>query len=259
MKIAKIFFTVALVIVSILAFHYVLAAAGIMTAALFTPSPIMNELRKKAGSDVFSKNHYGAFIRKRVKGTNPKSTKQLNVRAGLTSLAKAWKGLTDAQRLGWTSYGTSAPQKNRLGQSIIHTGLVWFQRLNRILQTVGSAVIDDAPSSSAIPPPLMSTPAVTAVSGVSVGVTTGLALTAPALCMIYMSKPMSQGRVYNSNYRFLYAMTPADAMVKDLTALYTACFGRVPVSGEKIFAKFEAVDSTTGLRNQAQAVTLVVA
>jgi hypothetical protein len=258
MKILKFFAAVILIVTTAMLLPYVLAAVGISIAALFTPSPIMNELRKKAGSDVFSKNHYGAFIRKRVKGTNPKSTKQINVRSNLTSLAKGWKALGSADMAAWIAYAKNFTLKNRLGQSIQLTGETWYLKLSRILQSSGVAPVAAPPSTSAVPPGLADTPGMTIVSGTSVAVTLGTALPAGAWARIFMSAPFSAGRVYNSNYRYVGTMKPADTTSKDVTTAYVAAFGRCPLTGEKIFMKLIATDAANGLSNQAQAVAKVV-
>ena len=226
--------------------------------ALFTPSPIMNELRKKASSDVFSKNHYGGFIRKRVKGTNPKSVKQLNVRAAMSELSKAWKGLSQAVRDGFTAFGSGLIQKNRLGQNISYTGEVWWIKLNQILVAIGGTTLSAAPSSSATPPALMVVPTVTATSGSALGITYTTFAGSNTVGLILASKPLSQGKTYNSNYRIVGTTVAADAGVKDLTAGYTAAFGRLPVTGEKVFVKILMSDKTTGLRNSAQAITKII-
>ena len=225
---------------------------------LFTPSPIMNEMRKKAGSDVFSKNHYGGFVRKRVKGTNPHTPKQINVRAFLTSLSKAWKALTQNQRDGWNQYGTSILLKNRLGQSIHLTGEAWYLKLNRILQTIGSTVIGDAPAGSAVPPDLADTPVLTCTSGSAIGLTLGNAVSSENKLMVKMSPPLSPGKNYNSNYRFLGIVVAADTTTKDFTAAYLAAFGKLPETGDKVFMLVRSTDKTTGLQNQSQSVSKTI-
>jgi hypothetical protein len=259
MKIAKIFFSVAILIISILLFQHLLLAVGIGVAALFTPSPIMNELRKKAGSDVFSKNHYGPFIRKRVHGTNPRSAKQLDVRADMSSLSKGFKGLGATVIAAWNTYGKTPILKNRLGQSIQYTGEVWYIKLNRILLTLGATAITSPPSTSAVPPALMNDLAITATSGSALGITYTTFAGASVAGAIFMSAPLSAGKGYNSNYRFIDQTVAADAGVKDLTAAYQAVFGALPVTGQKVFCKVMMTDTTTGLRNSPQAANIIVA
>lgn len=258
MKLTKIFAGILLLVVTAIAAPYVLAGLGVSLAMIFTPSPIMNEMRKKAGSDVFSKNHYGGFVRKRVKGSNPHTPKQINVRAFLTALAKGWKGLTQVNRDGWNSYASGLTLKNRLGQSITLTGEATYIKLNRILQTIVAALLTDPPSTSAVPPSLVDTPHLVIVSATSVTVTTANNVDTNNKAMLYLSKPMSQGKKYNSSYRFVGTYTLADTTTKDITTAYQTVFGTLPVTGERVFLKIKSTDGTTGLQNQAQSVSVIV-
>jgi uncharacterized membrane protein len=258
MKIAGFCFSIILLVTGIVLLPHLLFSAAFGVAALFTPSPIMNELRKKAGSDVFSKNHYGAFIRKRVKGTNPRSVGQLNVRANLSSLAKGFKSLGAGPILAWNTYGQNFTFKNRLGQNIKHTGEVWYIKLNRILLTMSGTPITSPPSTSAVPPALMVSLAVTATSGTAIGITYTTFAGSNTKGVIMASRPLSAGKAYNSDFRYLAMTVAADSGVKDLTSAYTTVFGGLPVTGQKVFVKVFMTDFVTGLRNSAQEASKVV-
>jgi hypothetical protein len=225
---------------------------------IYTASPIMNEMRKKAGTDVFCKNHYGQFIRKRVKGTNPKTAKQLNVRAVLSYLSKHWKALTAGQITAWNNYGHSKGLKNRLGADITLTGEAWYIKLNRILSTMGSSFISDPPDTAAIPPDLVTTLGATIVSATSITMTAGSAPAASTSFNVFASKGLSKGKSYNSNYRFITKWLTADGVSFDITTPYNAVFGAVPATGAKVFFKVIATDTTNGLQNQAQALVKTV-
>ena len=57
-------------------------------------SAIVSEMRGKLNGSVFSKNRGGAYIRTKVTPVNPQSLAQGLVRATLTNLSQAWRGLT---------------------------------------------------------------------------------------------------------------------------------------------------------------------
>jgi hypothetical protein len=258
MRFSKLFLGYILLAVSILAIQYLLIGAGIMLAAIFTVSPIMGEMRGKAGSDVFSKNHFGGFIRKRVKGTNPRTVKQINVRAFMTDISKAWKTLDDTDRIAWNNYASGRQLKNRLGSNITLTGESTYIKLNRNLQTVGATLIDTPPSANATPPELLAALGVAIVSATSITVSCTTAPSAHNFVEIYASKPLSQGRYYNSAYRFLGLWKTADTNSFAITTLYTNVFGALPVADEKVFFKFISTSDQNGLQNQAQVISEVV-
>jgi hypothetical protein len=220
---------------------------------LFTPGVLVNELRKKAGSSVFSKNHYGQFVRKRVKGTNPKTSKQTAVRASMSDFSKHWKLLTEDQRIAWNSYASGQIFKNRLGLNITLTGENMYIKLNRILATFEATAISDPPGPSDVIPDLVDAPVVTIVSGTSIKIKAGVAQTGTAYTSVFASKGLSVGKYYNSNYRFIgnYQLLTSDT---DITTEYTDVFGAVPATGSKIFIKLIAVNNVKGLEQQKQVI-----
>jgi len=256
MKILKFSAAAILIIATAMLLPYVFAAIGITIAALFTPSPIMNELRKKAGSDVFSKNHSGPFIRKRVKGTNPKSAKQIAVRAAFGADSKAWKSLGSSNILAWIAYAKNFIFKNRLGQSITLTGETWYIKLSRILQTMGIAPVSTPPSISYAIPVLPPGLAIAGVASTSYTLTMTGALPSTTNLRVYASAPISSGRTYNSNYRYIGMIVTADGASVAITGKYTAVFGAVGGTGTKTYFKCIASDNTNGLSNVAQIFTV---
>src|SRR5271157_3621030 len=111
-----------------------------------TFSPIIGEIRKKIGTDVFTKNHYGDMIRKRVKPINPRTISQMTVRGSLTNLAKLWKTIGSSDILAWNAYAKVYTISDRLGTKMTLTGENWYIKLNRILDTMGQTLTTSPPS-----------------------------------------------------------------------------------------------------------------
>ena len=241
-----------LLIVTLLCPSFVIAGIGVHIAALITVSPALNELRKKAGSVVFSKNHYGQFIRKRVKGTNPRTNSQLNVRADMTTLAKGFKNLGSSAIVAWNTYGKNYYKSNRLGLKIQLTGEAWYIKLGRICQTIGVTVPGSPPSLTQAVPELLETLSAAIVASTSITLSCDTAPSANNYVRIFASPANSLGRNYNSNYRFIGLWKTADTATKDVTTLWTAVFGSVPPAGSRIFFKAISTDNVTGVENQAQ-------
>jgi hypothetical protein len=220
--------------------------------ALFTASPIISELRKKAGTNVFSKNHYGPFIRKRVKGINPRSIPQQTIRASLTSFAKGWKSLTAPQLLAWNAYAKVYYISNRLGQKITLTGENWYIKLAIINTEIGVAVVATPPGLTVTAPVLLLALTATIVAATSITLACTTAPVATNFARIYASAPLSLGKSYNSQLRFLGLWKLADTNTKVITTLYTAVYGAVPPANSKIFFAVQSTDSTTGISNFRQ-------
>jgi hypothetical protein len=238
--------SVLVLAVSIFALSPILFGVGFIGAALFTPSPIMGEIRKKAGSDVFSKNHYGNFIRKVVKPINPKSTYQTLQRGILKTCAKAWAGLTIGQRLSFSQLGKQRTFKNVLGGIIHLTGNATYNALNSMLLTIDEAAIDTAP---AITLDNVASPTALSAAAVHAGAVTltyAPAVDAAQSMAVYSSGEVSPGKNFNSKYNFLGVVVTANASPFALTSLYNAKFGAVSAAGNKIFFKVKLVDWATG-------------
>lgn len=211
--------------------------------------PIASDIRGSSGGTVFSRNKGGAYMRARVVGINPQSSKQTTVRANFGANAKAWSSiLTASQRAAWTFFAAANPIVNNLGASIQLSGLAMFQRLNRVLAQIGVAMILS-------PPVDLSVPAMAAITGATathvtpiIEITTAAqTVVAGAKYYIYATGALNGGRTPAQNqYRFMGAFAGVAAAV--VTAFYTAwsaAFG-VMASGQTIGVKVATVNTNSG-------------
>jgi hypothetical protein len=114
-------------------------------------SAIVGDARKKIGGNVFTKGRSGAFVRRKVSPTQPRTSAQRNARASFTDLSKAWSGasMDDTKRAGWNALASNYPVKDKFGASHTLTGLQMFQKLNRVIATIGGSLIYTPPASLA--------------------------------------------------------------------------------------------------------------
>lgn len=81
------------------------------------------------GSDVFSHNRGGQYIRNRTFPVQPNTAPQLGIRGTLGFLSNAWSTvLTQAQREGWDVYSLHVLLPNRLGRLVNVGGKNMFVR-----------------------------------------------------------------------------------------------------------------------------------
>jgi len=112
----------------------------------------ITDIRGKMGGNVYSKNRFGAYMRKNTVPVNPRTALQNAVRAAFSQLSVRWsQTLTALQRTGWNSYGANVAVKNRLGEDVFLTGVNHYQRSNVILAQIGEAYIDAAPAIFELP------------------------------------------------------------------------------------------------------------
>lgn len=104
------------------------------------------DIRGHVGGSVFSRNSSGAYLREKVSPINPRTDKQLAVRAALSDLSKAWAALGESQREAWAALARAFPRTDVFGNPVPLTGLAQYQSSNLVLSQIEATLIDDAPS-----------------------------------------------------------------------------------------------------------------
>ena len=77
--------------------------------------------------------------------TNPRSSRQLAIRAIMTTASRAWNGLSDANRTTWEVYANLQNRKNVFGQDIRASGFNEYCALFSIATDAGETPGDEAP------------------------------------------------------------------------------------------------------------------
>lgn len=179
-----------------------------------------------------SRNRYGQYVRTRATPVQPRTTFQLNQRARFSTNAAGWRGITDAQRAGWTDLGLMISRNDSLGQSYTLNGFGAYCSVNNNKLDAGDAVVSDAPA-IVTPPDLISVTLTASSVALSVAYT-ATPLGAGVRAFIYVSPQASAGRKFNGDYRLLAVTAAAAASPSNILAAYTARFG-VPVTGNRLF------------------------
>lgn len=113
-------------------------------AKLLNPLSSENARGKFGNVIVFTGWRTIKVARSRVTPTNPRSTRQLAVRAIMSSLSTAWASLTSGQVEAWNDYAATVTLTNLFGDYRM-SGFNAYQRLNFF-------VVDDGNSANASPP-----------------------------------------------------------------------------------------------------------
>jgi hypothetical protein len=93
----------------------------------------------------FSRNKGGAYMRARVRGTNPNSVSQTRARTALSDFASLFATLTSAQRQTWEQYAEEAVHVNALGDPITQSAISLYIASNTLLLLTGQAAVNVAP------------------------------------------------------------------------------------------------------------------
>lgn len=104
------------------------------------------DMRGSIAGTTFSKNRSGQYARARTKPVNPKTTRQVNIRAVIAYLTDRWsQTLTALQRAAWNLYASNVAMKNRLGETIYLSGFNHYIRSNTVAKLFALTVVDAGP------------------------------------------------------------------------------------------------------------------
>lgn len=102
--------------------------------------------RGKVGGIIFNVWRGLATVKIHKSPAQPRTARQLAVRSYITTLSRAWAGLTDAQRSAWTDWADLHPVSDWTGTNIRMTGENAYIKLNSILLDLGNAAVVTPPS-----------------------------------------------------------------------------------------------------------------
>lgn len=181
-----------------------------------------------------SRNRFGQYLRKRATPVQPRTARQIAVRERLSTLSAAWSTLSDAQRAQWDVYAASHPRTDSLGSTVTLTGHQMFVGFNSALLNAGLTTIVVPPAG---PDPDAPNLTFTASQGSAMDLS-GFSLSEGQVAVIASSPPVSAGRNFNGDYRFLVAVPGAatPVTVVTLAGAMEAKFGALPV-GKKVFVE----------------------
>lgn len=210
-------------------------------------SPLLSDLRKKAGGVVFQKGRQGIITRRKVAPTQPRSGAQKSVRSGFSTNSKAWPGSgMDATRAAWESSAAGVTLHDRFGSAFKPTGLQFFQRINRNLQTIAIAPITTPPADQTVASP--GTVTLTATTGTPNVLSVAWTGTAGAndVPVVYAAAPQSAGRsTAGKKFTYLTKTTAAAASPFSLVTAYEAKYGALALR-QKIFVQVAFVGNANG-------------
>jgi hypothetical protein len=205
------------------------------------------------GSMTSSRNSSGQYKRQRAIPTQPRTARQVAVRATLTSLSAQWRGLTSIQLAAWNAFGQSFTVVNSLGTAIHLTGLQCYVKVNATNTACLLSVVSTPP---ALPSFLANTvTGVTAVSATPLIALQGAAPAAGTENMIFASPQLSAGVTFNGKYVFLGLTGTFASGAFSIQSIYAARYGSL-ILGKKIFIKM--VQAQAGMQDNGTIFSCIV-
>lgn len=218
----------------------------------------VSDMRNKLNGSVFSRNRGGAYVRTKVTPLNPQTAAQVGARSLLTSLAQAFRSLTQEQITAWNAATSQWAGTDVFGDVVNPTGLALYVRLNANIANAGGTAITTPPS------PVGATALESlSLSAAVTGDTFDVAFTpasVPAGHTMYVeaTQMLSPGiNNANSRFRFIDTAAAAAASPQDFFAAQTAKFGAL-VEGQKVFVRAKFINKTTGEMSLALKASAIV-
>lgn len=205
----------------------------------------VTEGRGKIGGTVASRNRSGAYMRNKVTPLNPSTIAQSEARSRLADFSTNWRNLTEVQRTQWNSAAMNFPRTNVFGDVVVPTGKNLYTRLNINLELIGESAITTPPTPAGVD---IIRPTDLVASGVLFDFTLIAPTPVGAVILVFATPPVSPGVSFvKSEYRLIGTATSVGPSPETVSMLseYESKFG-TPVFGQKIFAKFIAVNPDTG-------------
>lgn len=106
----------------------------------------VQDLRGSIAGQVHSRNTFGNYVRQKVSPVQPRTQRQLEVRALFSQLSRRFSQvLSDDQQEAWRQAAASTPVRDVFGDSITLTGINLYTRLNSLRALMGQPPLDDPP------------------------------------------------------------------------------------------------------------------
>jgi len=206
---------------------------------------LSNPTSGKAGSIVYSRNRWGAYIRALVAPVQPRTPYQLDQRAKLSGMADLWRTVSSVNKLGWDAFAAQILRYDTLGQRIVFNGYSAFILVNIERLVCGVAWTDTPPEmwDGAQPDSFLFSVAgaVMTIESMLVG-GGGIASTGTAHLLAESAPWQSLGKQFCPTWRLFYVSATSTAFPIDVSAEYSARFGGItPSNNRRYFMRVRLV------------------
>jgi len=205
----------------------------------------------KIGGHVVSKNRSGAYIRTRVKPTNPQTSYQVNARATFSAASSAWASLTAAQRSAWNASSALQARQNSLGDTVMLSGKALFVSCYINLSLCGVTPLTNPVNPTAG----FSFSTITMAadnSDQNIVFTFSAAIPATHKILVFATPSLSPGLSFVKPYlRNFTLLSTSDTSPKNLQSPYLLRLGVIGAAGQRIHFTFVSIELTSGIATYA--------
>jgi hypothetical protein len=207
---------------------------------------IAGQVSGSIGTQTWSHNRFGAYVRNRSIPVQPQSAVQLTRRATLALHSSAWQDLSATQRLSWKVWAENNPMVDRLGDKRIMSGHMAYVSLNSRLSIAGNAAITSPPVIAG--PDALKTLSITA--SVATQAVTAVYTATPIGANIKLWVTAAKTPTATINYvrnLIRFCECSAAAQASPYAIDYIAVTLGALTLAERVIARVSLIDTTTGL------------
>lgn len=225
---------------------------------------LAQDVRGSLNGTVFSRNKGGAYTRSKVSPVQPISDANTNSKQAFKEVSQMWSQLlTDEERASWIAFAALHPFVNVFGDSIVLSGIAFFQAANKRLVQIGFPAVAEAPADWDVIPPGAIAPVLSSDGAGNVSLLIN-PTTAPDvatdIAYLFATQKIGNGAQPQRNqYRLINTFdgdSPDDTF--DWGPLFKARFDDyVPQNGDKIGILYAYFDSLNGAISVASGTTVV--
>lgn len=213
--------------------------------AIIQPSGLISSIRGKVAGAVFQLSRSGNILKSLTVPVNRRTQLQVKTRNNTFNILQKWISLTADQRAIWDAYVQYNPilQKNRLKLHI--TGQQAFIKFNSYrLEYDLPFLIAPIFNKCDLTPITLSLSS----TGAILSITADRPLVSTDEFIILFLTVRFSNAVNNPGSRFkIIKFITTDTDTFDITAAYSAIFGRIPQPGDTLFMKFTNASKLSGL------------
>lgn len=217
---------------------------------------IVSDIRGKVGSEIYSRNRGGAYVKAYAAPVQPGTAAQMTNESNFATAVNTWLSLTDDQRHNWNSFAADQKTKGIFTSNVNLTGRSLFISRKMNILSIG---LNDNPA------PHQSLPRVKASYSVIYSNAVNNFQFTPSIvgnynfnrAAVYASPIVSSGVMSPNSTRFsrVGVSTPITSPFSILRIDYEDIFGSMAgAAGRKVFFKFRVINLAINKPGSAQVI-----
>ena len=221
------------------------------TMALVEYGEMIRRLIGSIGATTFARTQAGEVAKSKPRTCNADTAAEAQARLTLSTIAKAWLGLTKTQQTEWTAAGQAHPQPNKAGRYRPISGFALFCQLNINLINAGQPIATNPPTDWTIAP--VQTPSVEAtqapIATTQIAAAWSQQTEVNSQIVVKAGPPTPWGqRPTTHQLRTVATFPPLTSTPQLIGDAYAQVYGELPLTVPyQVLFRFEPINAATGV------------